>query len=94
MFDVGFTELLLLALVGLVVVGPERLPRLARTMGGYVRKAKEAWHNLKIQIESEIDAQDIKQDVAQIKSEVSEIKQELDTEISVDTDDEQKKEHG
>ena len=34
MFDVGFTELLLLSLVGLLVLGPERLPRVARTLGG------------------------------------------------------------
>ena len=55
MFDIGFTELMLLALIGLLVLGPERLPKLARTLGGYSRKAREAWHNLKIQVESELD---------------------------------------
>ena len=55
MFDIGFTELMLLALIGLLVLGPERLPRVARTLGSYSRKAREAWHNLKIQVESELD---------------------------------------
>ena len=58
MFDIGFTELMLLALIGLLVLGPERLPRLARTLGSYSRKAREAWHNLKIQVESELDDMD------------------------------------
>ena len=34
MFDIGFAELLLLSLIGLLVLGPERLPRVARTLGG------------------------------------------------------------
>ena len=43
MFDVGFTEILLLSLVGLLVLGPERLPRVARTLGGLARKARSSW---------------------------------------------------
>ena len=47
MFDVGFAELLLLSVVGLLVLGPERLPRVARTLGGFARKARSSWLNLK-----------------------------------------------
>ena len=52
MFDVGFTEILLLSLVGLLVLGPERLPRVARTLGGMARKARGSWLNLKRSIEA------------------------------------------
>ena len=40
MFDVGFWEVTLIALISLLVVGPERLPKLARTLGAYVGKAR------------------------------------------------------
>lgn len=61
MFDVGFTELLLLAVIGLLVLGPERLPRVARTLGGLTRKARSSWLNLKRSIDAEINAEEIKQ---------------------------------
>ena len=60
MFDVGFSELVLLALVALIVLGPERLPRVARTLGGLTRKARSSWLNLKRSIEAEINAEEIK----------------------------------
>ena len=47
MFDVGFAELFLLALIGLLVLGPERLPKAARTLGGLVRKARTSWFALR-----------------------------------------------
>ena len=40
MFDVGFSELVLIALVALVVLGPERLPKAARLAGLWVRRAR------------------------------------------------------
>ena len=61
MFDVGFTELLLLAIIGLLVLGPERLPKVARTLGGLSRKARSSWINLKRSIDAEINAEEIKQ---------------------------------
>lgn len=60
MFDVGFTELLLLAIIALLVLGPERLPRVARTLGGLSRKARSSWMNLKRSIDAEINAEEIK----------------------------------
>jgi sec-independent protein translocase protein TatB len=59
MFDVGFAELFLLALIGLLVLGPERLPRVARTLGALVRKARTSWFALRRSIESELAAADL-----------------------------------
>ncbi len=39
MFDIGFSELLLIAVIGLVVLGPERLPVAVRTVAGWIRCA-------------------------------------------------------
>ncbi|MGD8384613.1 MAG: Sec-independent protein translocase protein TatB [Lysobacterales bacterium] len=59
MFDVGFSELFLLSLIGLLVLGPERLPAVARTIGGFIRKARASWNSLRQTIESELNEGDI-----------------------------------
>jgi sec-independent protein translocase protein TatB len=59
MFDVGFAEIFLLALIGLIVLGPEKLPAVARTLGGFVRKARTSWYSLRRSIEAEIAEADV-----------------------------------
>jgi sec-independent protein translocase protein TatB len=82
MFDVGFAELVLLAVVGLVVLGPERLPRVARTLGGLTRKARSSWLNLKRSIEAEMRAEELKEPLKKfqddIKSAVDEVNSSVD----------------
>lgn len=61
MFDIGFSELLLIGLVALLVVGPERLPKLARTAGLWLGKARNLLGSVKAEIEQEIRAEELKQ---------------------------------
>ena len=70
MFDVGFTEILLLSLVGLLVLGPERLPRVARTLGGMARKARSSWLNLKRSVEAEMRAEELKEPLKHFQDEI------------------------
>lgn len=70
MFDVGFAELFLLFIIGLLVLGPERLPRVARTLGGLTRKARSSWLNLKRSIEAEIRAEELKQPLEKIQKDM------------------------
>jgi sec-independent protein translocase protein TatB len=83
MFDVGFAEILLLSLVGLMVLGPERLPRVARTLGGLARKARGSWLNLKRSIEAEMRTEDLKEPLKhfeqEIKSTVDKVKSGVDS---------------
>ena len=65
MFDVGFAEIFLLALIGLLVLGPERLPGVARTVGGFVRKARASWISLRNTIESELADAEISASIKQ-----------------------------
>jgi sec-independent protein translocase protein TatB len=60
MFDVGFWELCLIAIVALVVLGPERLPRAARTAGFLIGKARRAVTDLRTEIERELDLDDLR----------------------------------
>lgn len=72
MFDVGFAELLLLSLIALLVLGPERLPRVARTLGGLSRRARSSWLSLKRSIDEEIRARDLKEPVDKVRKDFQE----------------------
>ncbi|OUM23828.1 twin-arginine translocase subunit TatB [Pseudomonas putida] len=55
MFEIGFSELLLVGVVALLVLGPERLPVAARTLGRGLGQARRAMHALRTQVEREIE---------------------------------------
>lgn len=57
MSGVGFTEMLLLAIITLIVVGPHRLPKIARTAGQLTRQARNAWQNLQSELQAELDSE-------------------------------------
>jgi Tat protein translocase TatB subunit len=59
MFDVGFWELVLVFILGLLVLGPDRLPRVARTVGQWVAQAKSVANRFQREIEREIAIQDL-----------------------------------
>jgi len=61
MFDIGFSELLLVGLVALLVLGPERLPVAARTAGQWMAKVKRTVSQLQAQVESEIGAAELRE---------------------------------
>ncbi|WP_421683415.1 Sec-independent protein translocase subunit TatB [Stutzerimonas urumqiensis] len=60
MFDIGFTELLLVGLVALLVLGPERLPVAARTAGLWIGRIKRSFGAIKTEVEREIGADEIR----------------------------------
>ncbi len=86
MFDVGFTELLLLAVIGLLVLGPERLPRVARTLGGLTRKARSSWLNLKRSIDAEINAEEFKKPLKKMRDDVRAAVDGVDQQMKKTTD--------
>ncbi|NBA98013.1 Sec-independent protein translocase protein TatB [Pseudomonas sp. R5(2019)] len=61
MFDIGFGELLLVGLVALLVLGPERLPAAARTAGQWMGKAKRMAQAIQLQVEEEVGANQLQQ---------------------------------
>lgn len=60
MFDIGFPELLLIAIVGLLVIGPERLPEALRTLGLWIGRMRRSFTNVKTEIEKEIGMDEIR----------------------------------
>lgn len=60
MFDIGFSELLLVGLVALLVFGPERLPGAARTAGLWIGRLKRSFGAIKAEVEREMGADEIR----------------------------------
>ncbi len=67
MFDISFSELLLCFVVALVVLGPERLPAIARGVGRWTGKARGYMRNLSAELERETQVAEIKQQIVDAK---------------------------
>lgn len=60
MFDIGFLELAVIMVLALLVLGPERLPKAARTVGHWFGKARRYVEGMKAQVEAEFDSTEVK----------------------------------
>ena len=60
MFDIGFSELLVIGVVALIVIGPERLPKVARTLGHLLGRAQRYVNDVKSDINREIQLDELK----------------------------------
>jgi sec-independent protein translocase protein TatB len=61
MFDIGFSELIMVGLVSLLVIGPERLPKVARLAGFWLGKTRNMMASVKAEIKEELQAEEIRQ---------------------------------
>ncbi|HSP56766.1 MAG TPA: Sec-independent protein translocase protein TatB [Halomonas sp.] len=61
MLDIGFLELLLVGVVGLLVLGPERLPKAARTVGLWIGKIKRTVSGMQREISAQLEAEELRQ---------------------------------
>ncbi len=61
MFDIGFWEIMILGLVALLVVGPEKLPKLAYTAGKWMGKGRSMLNTVRSEIDKEIKAEELKE---------------------------------
>jgi sec-independent protein translocase protein TatB len=60
MFDIGFSELVVIAIVALIVIGPERLPKVARTMGHLFGRMQRYVNDVKADISREMELDELK----------------------------------
>lgn len=77
MFDIGFSELLVIAVVALVVLGPERLPKAARFAGLWVRRARNQWDSVKQELEHELHAEELKRNLQSVRASMRQAETEL-----------------
>ena len=77
MFDFSFGELLVVALVALVVLGPERLPKAARFTGLWVRRARAQWYSVKSELEHELASDELKRSLHDARQAMQDTEQHL-----------------
>lgn len=87
MFDIGFTEVTLIAVIGLLVIGPERLPRVAREIGLWVGRLRRYVAQVRADIEREVRADELRELVKKPAEELKEAIKETEKTIK----DEEKK---
>ena len=63
MFDIGFAEMVIIALLGLVILGPERLPVAARTVFRWIHYLKQTANGVRDTVEKELNSEQLKQDM-------------------------------
>ena len=88
MFDFGFSEIFLLSLVALIVLGPTRLPEVMRTCGLWLGRARRVYNNVRLEIEREVGMDDIRRQLhnEQIMSELDAVQKEANS-LKKDIDD-------
>lgn len=86
MFDIGFSELVVIALVALIVIGPERLPRVARTAGHLLGRLQRYVSDVKADINREIQLEDLKKLQQQVTDQARSMEQSVNEQLkSVET---------
>ncbi|MFP8968044.1 Sec-independent protein translocase protein TatB [Pokkaliibacter sp. CJK22405] len=77
MFDIGFTELLVVGVVALLVLGPERLPVAARTAGLWIGKLKRMVQNVQHEINEELRADELRRQAEKNREHLAKFQQEV-----------------
>jgi sec-independent protein translocase protein TatB len=81
-FDIGFSELMLIALVGLIVIGPERLPKVARTVGHLLGRLQRYVGDVKSDISREMQLEDLKKLQAQVQEQARDLERQVNDQMN------------
>lgn len=87
MFDVSFSELVVIAIVALIVIGPERLPKVARTLGALAGRMQRYVAQVKEEVNREVRFQELQQLQEEIKETATKAHDKLQRNVDVITQD-------
>lgn len=79
MFDIGISEIMVIAVVALVVIGPERLPRVARTIGTLLGRAQRYVNDVKAEVNREMELEELRKLQTQMQDAARSIEQQVST---------------
>ena len=82
MFDIGFSELMVIGLVALIVIGPERLPRVARTLGHLAGRLQRYVADVKADINREVELDELRKMKDSVQQAASGIENSVQSELS------------
>lgn len=81
MFDVGFSELLVLGIIALVVLGPEKLPHAARMAGAWIGRIRRTLINVQADIENEVASAEMRERIRKEMAKAEAAKQQMSADI-------------
>ena len=87
MFDIGFSELLVIGVVALIVIGPEKLPRVARTIGHLAGRLQRYVADVKADITREVELDELRKMRDSMQKAASEMQSSVDSELNKAADD-------
>jgi len=82
MFDIGFSELLVIGIIALVVIGPEKLPRVARTIGHLAGRLQRYVADVKADINREIELEELRKMRDSVQQAASELESSVQSELN------------
>ncbi|RYY76450.1 MAG: twin-arginine translocase subunit TatB [Gammaproteobacteria bacterium] len=84
MFDIGFSELIVCAIVGLVVIGPERLPEAIRTVGLWIGRIKRGLRETREELERQVGMEDVRRQLhtEEMMRTLADMQEEIDTALN------------
>ena len=77
MFGISGGELFFIAIIALIVLGPERLPKVTRMAGMWVRRARTQWNSVKDELERELAAEELKRSLHDAQSALQDTEQRI-----------------
>ena len=81
MIEISFGKLVLLALIALIVLGPEKLPGAARTAGALLRRVRGGWENVRAEVERELQIEEIRRTAREAAARAEAAQAELDAAV-------------
>lgn len=81
MFDIGFSELIVIGVVALIVIGPERLPRVARTAGALLGRLNRYVNDVKSEVRREMELDDLKKFQSELTDQVRDVENTIHKEL-------------
>jgi sec-independent protein translocase protein TatB len=82
--DIGFSELLVVVVLAILVLGPDKLPEAMRDFARLIKKMKKMWHNATADITRELEMEEMKEEVAKYKEEIKKLQNETKIDNPID----------
>ena len=79
--DMGFTEILFIAVIAIIVLGPENLPEAMVQIGRFVGKLKKMWRDAAADIRRELELEEMKEEMQKYKKQLEELQKKVDSDV-------------
>jgi sec-independent protein translocase protein TatB len=79
--DMGFSEILFIAIIAIIVLGPEKLPDAMLQIGRFVGKIKKMWKDATADIRRELELEEMKEEMQKYKKQLEELQKKVDSDV-------------